>query len=383
MTDWLEIFYLGFAFVWIVLTVLALQIGKGIQDKIFFRTKICLTALFMLTAITAIASLLFGKIKDGHIEILNTATLLLYYIGIQIILFELQVLYRSKFLNYHYIILPNIPVATLIIPYMLFHFEGHFASYYSLSQFKYALLNMDEYVIFRLYILLTMGISLGYVVVLVVRARKEFLLLINNNYTEIDIMCVKESKKIALWAIAACIPIFLSNIFVSPYLEVLIFSVLTVLYCYLVQGFHKYTTTLKQTSEFMESEQNDELEAQTSTFNIQELEGMIAPMVEAWTKLDTKPFLRNGITLQEAAEMMDVPRKDLSAYIRKILNVNFFYWINSLRIEECKRLIKEQKLNFTEIADECGFADLATMSKAFKKICGVSPSAYKKEIKLS
>ena len=109
---------------------------------------------------------------------------------------------------------------------------------------------------------------------------------------------------------------------------------------------------------------------------------MIAPMVEAWIKLDTKPFLRNGITLQEAAEMMDVPRKDLSAYIRKILKINFFYWINSLRVEECKRLIREQEFNFTEIADKCGFADLATMSKAFKKVCGVSPSVYKKGIKL-
>lgn len=172
MTNWLEIIYLAYSIIWITFAFFVLRIGKNIQDKIFFRTKICLTALFVLTSIFAINFILFGKIKNGHIEILNTATLLLYYIGIQIILFELQVLYRSKYLNYHYIILPNLPIAILIIPYIFFYIKGHFISYYSLSQFKDAILNIDEYVLFRLYILLAMIISLGYIITLVIRAKK-------------------------------------------------------------------------------------------------------------------------------------------------------------------------------------------------------------------
>lgn len=381
MTGWIGLSYIGFPLIWIMLTLIIFHAGKGVQDKVFSRTKICLSALFLLTASAAICSLLCGRIKDGRIEIMNTTTLIFYYMSIQAILFELQVLYQSRYLNYMHIILPNIPTATLLIPYLFFYSKGHFASYYSLPQFYYAIGSMDEYVMFRLYLLLSMLLSIGHMVALVVKSRKEFYAMIGDNYTDIDNICVRESKRISYWTIVACIAILISNIFVSHYFEILIFFVLTILFSHLSLGFLKYKTFMQQLDEAMENEQNDDLDALTSTFNYQDLEGMIAPMVDAWTKLDTKPYLRNGITLQEAAEMMDVPRKDLSAYIRKILNINFFYWINTLRIEECKVLIREQKLNFTEIADKCGFADLATMSKAFKKISGVSPSTYKKDIK--
>ena len=56
--------------------------------------------------------------------------------------------------------------------------------------------------------------------------------------------------------------------------------------------------------------------------------------------------------------------------------INFF---NELKIEEAKRLIREGKHNFTEIADSLGFSSLHYFSRLFKKKVGLSPSEYAKK----
>ena len=53
-----------------------------------------------------------------------------------------------------------------------------------------------------------------------------------------------------------------------------------------------------------------------------------------------------------------------------------YQYIINKRLEYAKSLIRTNH-SFTETALQCGFADLFTFSKAFKKLYGVSPSGYK------
>ena len=50
-----------------------------------------------------------------------------------------------------------------------------------------------------------------------------------------------------------------------------------------------------------------------------------------------------------------------------------------LKIDEAKRLIREEKMNFSEIATSLGFASLHYFSRLFKDRAGLSPSEYAKK----
>ena len=56
------------------------------------------------------------------------------------------------------------------------------------------------------------------------------------------------------------------------------------------------------------------------------------------------------------------------------------YYIN-LKISEAKKLIKEEELNYTEIADKLGFSTINYFSKQFKVKTRMTPTQYKQSIK--
>ncbi|HHV45197.1 MAG TPA: helix-turn-helix transcriptional regulator [Firmicutes bacterium] len=49
---------------------------------------------------------------------------------------------------------------------------------------------------------------------------------------------------------------------------------------------------------------------------------------------------------------------------------------NEKRIEEAKRLIREEKHTITAIAEKLGFSSVHYFSRCFKKCTGLSPTAY-------
>ena len=55
------------------------------------------------------------------------------------------------------------------------------------------------------------------------------------------------------------------------------------------------------------------------------------------------------------------------------------YWIQA-KIKEAKKLIREENLNVTQISEALGFASIHHFSRMFKRITGLSPTAYKSTI---
>jgi AraC-like DNA-binding protein len=70
----------------------------------------------------------------------------------------------------------------------------------------------------------------------------------------------------------------------------------------------------------------------------------------------------------------------LSQVINDLLNYNFNDLINSYRVEEAKKMLKDEGMsNFTiaSIAYECGFNTLSAFNVAFKKFTGLTPSQFR------
>jgi AraC-like DNA-binding protein len=109
--------------------------------------------------------------------------------------------------------------------------------------------------------------------------------------------------------------------------------------------------------------------------------GGIEDIIIAWSKREDKPFVQESLTLLDVAEDTKLSPRLLSEFLNKYYKVNFCTWINTLRVEEVKRLLEERpNLSLADISVMVGFSDPASLSKIFKKISNESPSSYKKRL---
>ena len=103
------------------------------------------------------------------------------------------------------------------------------------------------------------------------------------------------------------------------------------------------------------------------------------------TMQEEKPYLNNTLTLPELAEMVSTPPNYLSQVINEQLQMNFFDYVNSYRIETAKNLIINplpHTLTILDIAMESAFNSKSAFYSAFKKQVGITPAAFKKSLSL-
>lgn len=95
-----------------------------------------------------------------------------------------------------------------------------------------------------------------------------------------------------------------------------------------------------------------------------------------------KPFLNPEITIAEVASELNVHSKYLSQAINESLGKNFYDFINSYRIEEAKKQLKnniDSKKTVLEVLYESGFNSKSAFNSAFKKHTGFTPTEFKKQ----
>jgi len=92
-----------------------------------------------------------------------------------------------------------------------------------------------------------------------------------------------------------------------------------------------------------------------------------------------KLFLNPELVLQDLADRMHSSPKVLSQVINQQSGLNFFDFINSYRCEEVKGIMAaaDPKMTIMEIMYEAGFNSKSSFNKEFKKLNGLTPSAYR------
>lgn len=89
-------------------------------------------------------------------------------------------------------------------------------------------------------------------------------------------------------------------------------------------------------------------------------------------------YRKEDITRMEIAAALGVNRTYLSQYINNELGMSFYEFINQYRLQECETLLKEGKLNVSEIAMQCGFRDRRALYRTFMKKHGIPPTEWAK-----
>lgn len=97
--------------------------------------------------------------------------------------------------------------------------------------------------------------------------------------------------------------------------------------------------------------------------------------------MQTQHLFKNAnLTLPMLAKQLAVSVPYLSQLLNDNGNSSFADYVNGYRIEEAKKLLREDKrLTMELIAERCGFNSQSTFYSAFKKSTQLTPAKYRKE----
>ena len=93
-----------------------------------------------------------------------------------------------------------------------------------------------------------------------------------------------------------------------------------------------------------------------------------------------KIYKEGNIRLKDLAELLDIPTYHLSQIINDRLGQNFYEFINSYRVQEARKLLKDpgnKDLTILHVAFESGFNNKTSFNRAFKEEIGTTPSKFR------
>lgn len=83
------------------------------------------------------------------------------------------------------------------------------------------------------------------------------------------------------------------------------------------------------------------------------------------------------LSLERAAEVVDLSPSYLSFIFKEISGTNFVDFINKFRVEKAKLLLTDTSMTVAQVAEAVGYINANSFSKTFKKYIGVSPGLFR------
>lgn len=87
------------------------------------------------------------------------------------------------------------------------------------------------------------------------------------------------------------------------------------------------------------------------------------------------------LTLGELADHVGYSHSHFSKVFKEEMGCGFRVYLNQLRVEKSKPLLLSGSVSISEICSMCGFEDQSYYCKVFKKITGVTPDKFRKQMR--
>jgi len=121
---------------------------------------------------------------------------------------------------------------------------------------------------------------------------------------------------------------------------------------------------------------NEQQKYKTSSLTTEQSRLTLVKLSEVMT--NEKPFLRSSFSLPDLAEKLSISVHQLSQVINEGLGRTFFELVAHYRVEEAKKLLKEQpNVKVEEIAEKVGYNSKSSFNTVFKKLTGKTPSEFR------
>jgi two-component system response regulator YesN len=89
-------------------------------------------------------------------------------------------------------------------------------------------------------------------------------------------------------------------------------------------------------------------------------------------------YRNEELLMGDVAKHSFVSSSYLSTMLKKETGKTFSEYLTDIRMEHAKKLLRETEMKSYEVAQACGFANATYFSTVFKRMNGMSPSAWKK-----
>ncbi len=110
------------------------------------------------------------------------------------------------------------------------------------------------------------------------------------------------------------------------------------------------------------------------------LENEYSTYIENCLKYISKNYLHK-LTIQEIADHINISVSHLSRIFKQETSISLNKYITQIRIEKVRELLANTDLSIEEISNKTGFYDATYLCKSFKKHTGLSPNAFRNNIK--
>ncbi len=83
------------------------------------------------------------------------------------------------------------------------------------------------------------------------------------------------------------------------------------------------------------------------------------------------------LTLESTAHALGISRIHLSHIFSQQLHINFRQYLNTLRIDRARNLLRNPAYSISQIAYLCGYGNQRTFNRAFLSQCGMTPNHFR------
>ena len=204
---------------------------------------------------------------------------------------------------------------------------------------------------------------------------------VKNTFSLIEFKELKWVRIFLIYALSTSVIIHVLY-FISPqnFYFKLIFSIFDLIAIYWIAGNgviqRNVSSTLELSPKFPEIKSI--AENYNQSYSIEDLK-VLMRQIEDYV-VSSESYMSAELTIIDLAEKLKEHPKRISTAINTILNKNFNTYINHHRIKKAERLLKNKSAeNFSieGIGKEVGFNSKSAFYSAFKKMTGMTPTAYK------
>lgn len=332
--------------------------------------KILAIAYFLMAIFNSI--LVFLNLKIYIPEYFNFIVLLLSSLQAILFTFTLITLFNPNYISRKIIFKNILPILIFCIMYFLSIFFFEEFKIITISDFIINFFNPNVIVKFLFFIYYFA--QLTYFIFLFFKEEKLYLKKIENYFSEIGEIRMKWVRLSFLFALFIGVLAFVFQIFPSDFFE-LIFTLINAFFYFIFAinyiNYNKIYNSIEPAIELQNVDTKVDNNLR-SKLNWEDYKNII---------INEKYYLIEGVTLEEVAQKLKIGRTTLSNLINNEECVNFNAWINHLRIEEAKKIIKTNP-DFTiqKVAELTGFSEHSNFSRQFKILTGITPNQWRKEL---
>ena len=115
---------------------------------------------------------------------------------------------------------------------------------------------------------------------------------------------------------------------------------------------------------------------QIDKVEVKEVKGNDELLMERIMKAINKNIADSDFNVDALTQEVGISRAQLHRKMKEMTGISTSEFIRNIRLEQAARLLREQKINVTQVAYTVGFSNLAHFSTIFRKHFGMAPSEY-------